>query len=173
MASTNNITDVEQANERYAADFGDKGSLPLPPGKKLIILTCMDARIDPAASLGIKEGDAHIIRNAGGRPQDAIRSIVISQRLLGTREVIVFHHTDCGMLTFKQDEATALIAKALPSGPAQVVLQGIAFLPITEGLEQAVKDDVEYIKTNPLVLENTPVSGYIYRVEDGKIVRIV
>src|SRR5688572_2410105 len=96
------IDEALQANARYVARF-DKGALPMPPGKRLSVVTCMDARIDPAKALGLQEGDAHVIRNAGGRIADAIRSLVISQALLGTEEVAVIHHTDCGMLTFTDD----------------------------------------------------------------------
>ncbi len=90
------------ANERYAAQFS-KGHLPMPPARKVAVVVCMDARIDPARALGLEEGDAHVIRNAGGRAEDAIRSLAISQELLGTREIVVIHHTDCGMLTFTND----------------------------------------------------------------------
>ena len=100
QAMTRVLNEVLAANETYAGDFGDKGKLPLPPGRRFAILTCMDARLDPAKFAGLKEGDAHVIRNAGGRASDdAIRSLVISYKLLGTREFFVVHHTDCGMLT--------------------------------------------------------------------------
>ncbi|KAJ5702149.1 hypothetical protein N7488_009697 [Penicillium malachiteum] len=95
--------EVETANEKYAASF-TKGDLPLPPARKVAIVACMDAGLDPARALGLEEGDAHITRNAGGRVSDALRSIVISQQLLGTREIIIVHHTDCGMLTFTDDD---------------------------------------------------------------------
>src|SRR6185436_20894105 len=93
------IDELLAASERYARGF-DRGDLPLPPARRVAILTCMDARILPSKALGLQEGDAHVIRNAGGRARDALRSIIISQRLLGTRELAVIHHTDCGMLTF-------------------------------------------------------------------------
>src|SRR5947209_16192652 len=93
------IDEVTAANESYASGFA-KGNLPMPPARKVAVVTCMDARLDPARFLGLEEGDAHVIRNAGGRAADAIRSLVISQQLLGTREIVVIHHTDCGMLTF-------------------------------------------------------------------------
>src|SRR4051794_4264833 len=91
------------ANQNYAASFS-KGDLPMPPARKVAVLTCMDARIDPAKALGLDEGDAHVIRNAGGRASEALRSLAISQELLGTREIVVIHHTDCGMLTFSNDD---------------------------------------------------------------------
>src|SRR5882762_3642936 len=96
------IDEFQQANSKYAADF-QKGDLPLPPARKVAAVVCMDARIDPARALGLEEGDAHVIRNAGGRIADSLRSLAISQQLLGTEEVAIVHHTDCGMLTFSDD----------------------------------------------------------------------
>src|SRR3989304_4629330 len=99
------LEDVLAANTAYASDFGDKAQLPMPPGRRFAILTCMDARLDPAKFAGLSEGDAHVIRNAGGRASDdAIRSLIISHKLLGTHEFIVVHHTDCGMLTFTHEQ---------------------------------------------------------------------
>src|SRR6187200_1464768 len=97
------VPEFLKANEAYVAQF-TKGDLPMPPGRKAAVVVCMDARIDPAKALGLEEGDAHVIRNAGGRAEDAIRSLAISQELLGTREIVVIHHTDCGMLTFSNDD---------------------------------------------------------------------
>src|SRR4026208_1053743 len=97
------LDEVRAANEAHAAGF-TKGDLPMPPGRKLAVVGCMDARIDPAKALGLEEGDAHVIRNAGGRAEDAIRSLALSQELLGTREIVVINHTDCGMLTFSNDD---------------------------------------------------------------------
>ncbi|KZP32281.1 carbonic anhydrase [Athelia psychrophila] len=153
--------------------FGDKGKLVLPPAKQLTIVTCMDARIDPAASLGIPEGDAHIIRNAGGSAKDALRSIVISQRLLGTREVAVFHHTNCGMLTFSTDQLRGIVKDAAP-GDAAVAKQvdEIEFLEFSD-IHAAVKSDVEFLKASPLVLKETEITGWTYDVETGKIERVV
>jgi len=162
--------DFEAANEKYVADFGQKGSLPLPPAKKLTIVTCMDARIDPAASLGIKEGDAHVIRNAGGASKEALRSIIISQQLLGTREIAVFHHTDCGMLTFSNSDIKSLLKEKYPAAADEV--EGIDFLPFGN-LEGSVKEDVEYLKQHPLVLKETKITGWIYEVETGKSKQIV
>src|ERR1700741_4426163 len=106
--------EVLAANAKYAENFGDKGNLPLPPGRHFAILTCMDARLDPAKYAGLSEGDAHVIRNAGGRASDdAIRSLVISYKLLGTREWFVIHHTDCGMLLFTNDDIASLLASSL------------------------------------------------------------
>jgi carbonic anhydrase len=154
-----------QADARYAATF-TKGDLPMPPARKVAVVTCMDARLDPAKFLGLEEGDAHIIRNAGGRAADAIRSLVISQQLLGTREVVVIHHTDCGMLTFTDEQLHQKLHDELH------VHADIPFLPFTD-LEQSVRDDVAAIKTSPLLLPNVPVRGFIYDVHDGRLREVV
>jgi len=159
-------------NEEYTAVFGSKGSLPLPPAKKLAIVSCMDARINVYAELGISEGDSHIIRNAGGSAKDALRSLIISQRLLGTREIAVFHHTDCGMLTFKSHELRELVKKSDPGNKALETVDSIDFLEFPE-LEQSVKDDVQFLKDNPLILPETIVTGWVYDVRTGKIKQIV
>ncbi|KAK6456487.1 putative carbonic anhydrase [Scheffersomyces xylosifermentans] len=156
--------EFEEANTKYVAKF-DKGSLALPPARKVAVVVCMDARIDPAAALGLTEGDAHVIRNAGGRASDALRSVIISQRLLGTREIVVIHHTDCGMLTFSDAELRDIVKK--DTGES---VDHIAFLPFSD-LEQSVKDDVHFFENSPLVL-NVPVSGYIYDVKSGKIKKV-
>lgn len=158
-------TEFEQANRAYAATF-DKGSLPLPPSRKVAILACMDARLDVARALGLEEGDAHVIRNAGGRAQDALRSIVISQQLLGTREVVVVHHTDCGMLTF--DDAGLQRKLEVELGVRDT--RQLQFYPFGD-LEQSVREDVELIRSSPLTLE-VPVTGYIYDVKTGTISRV-
>src|SRR3712207_4124918 len=137
------VADIRSANERYAARF-DKGDLPIPPGRKLAVVACMDARLDPAKALGLEEGDAHVIRNAGGRAADALRSLIISQQLLGTEEVIVVHHTDCGMLTFDNATLHGICQERLGADAS-----GIDFLPFGE-LEQSVRDDVELIRNSPL-----------------------
>jgi len=162
-----------QANDQYVANFGNKGSLPLPPAKQLTVVTCMDARLDPAAHLGIKEGDAHVIRNAGGSAKEALRSIIISQRLLGTREVAVFHHTGCGMLTFTTNDLRGIVKKAEP-GNAAVASQvdAIDFLEFGH-LEDSVKSDVKFLQENPLVLKETKITGWVYEVETGKVKQIV
>src|SRR5262249_22596321 len=133
-----------QADAQYAATF-TKGDLPMPPARKLAVVTCMDARLDPAKFLGLVEGDAHVIRNAGGRAADAIRSLVISQQLLGTREIAVIHHTDCGMLTFTDAQLHQKLHDELH------VHADIPFLPFTD-LEQSVRDDVAAIRDSPLLL---------------------
>ncbi|KAH8430974.1 beta-class carbonic anhydrase [Aspergillus melleus] len=156
--------EIESANAAYAASF-TKGDLQLPPKRKVAILTCMDARLDPAKALSLEEGDAHVIRNAGGRASDALRSIIISQQLLGTREIIVIHHTDCGMLTFSDGQLREQIRTQLNQDADH-----IAFLPFRD-LRQSVLDDVRIIKESPLVLD-VPVTGFVYEVESGRIVRV-
>lgn len=150
-----------QANARYAANFS-KGDLPTPPGRKVAVVTCMDARLDPAKFLGLAEGDAHVIRNAGGRAADAIRSLVISQQLLGTRAIAVIHHTDCGMLTFTDEQLHQKLHDELH------VHAEIPFYAFTD-LEQSVREDVETIRTSPLLLPDVSVRGYIYDVRSGKL----
>ena len=150
-----------QANQEYAAAF-DKGSLPMPPGRHVAVVTCMDARLDPAKFLGLHEGEAHVIRNAGGRAADAIRSLVISQQLLGTREVVVIHHTDCGMLTFTDDQLRQKLRDDLGAQTTD------AFLSFSD-LEQSVRDDVAAIRTAPLLLKDVPVRGFIYDVRTGRL----
>src|SRR5439155_7412656 len=135
-----------QANQRFAATFS-KGDLPRSPSRKVAVLACMDARFDPARALGIEEGDANVIRNAGGRAADAIRSLVISQQLLGTREIMVIHHTDCGMLTFTDEQLRQKLRDEL------AVTSEHEFLPFGN-LEQSVRDDVEIIRARPLPLKD-------------------
>jgi carbonic anhydrase len=164
--------DWVEHNTKYVAAFGEKKDLPLPPAKKLAIVSCMDARINVYAELGINEGDAHIIRNAGGSAKDALRSLIISQRLLGTRQIAVFHHTDCGMLTFTSSQLRSIVKDSDPGNKALEAVDNIDFLEFPE-LEQSVKDDVEYLQTNPLLLPETTVSGWIYDVSSGKIRQVV
>ncbi|KAL4871459.1 hypothetical protein BDV12DRAFT_206576 [Aspergillus spectabilis] len=156
--------EFETANANYAASF-TKGDLALPPARKVAVIACMDARLDTARALGLEEGDAHVIRNAGGRATDALRSIVISQQLLGTREVVIVHHTDCGMLTFTDDVIRSKIKEDLSQNADH-----IAFLPFGD-LEQSVRDDIKLLQESPLVLD-VPITGYVYEVESGKIVKV-
>ncbi|KAJ4153121.1 hypothetical protein LMH87_009625 [Akanthomyces muscarius] len=156
--------EFEAANKQYAAQF-NKGDLPLPPGRKVLVVTCMDARIDPARALGLSEGDAHVIRNAGGRASDALRSVIISQQLLGTREIILIHHTDCGMLTFSDEVLRSKIRTELKENADH-----LAFLPFGD-LRQSVADDVALLQKSGLVLD-VPVSGYIYDVKTGAITKV-
>ncbi|RBR11627.1 uncharacterized protein FIESC28_08910 [Fusarium coffeatum] len=161
MYSLSITPEYEAANEQYAEDF-DKGDLALPPSRKVAIIACMDARLDPAQILGIELGSAHVIRNAGGRAADALRSIIISQQLLGTREIVIIHHTDCGMLTFSDVDLKTKVRKDLDED-----VDHMAFLPFSD-LEQSVRDDIKFLRKSPLVLDG-PITGYIYDVKTGKI----
>jgi len=177
--------EVLEANKNYTENFGEKGSLPLPPGRRFAILTCMDARLDPAKYAGLSEGDAHVIRNAGGRASDdAIRSLVISHKLLGTAEWFVVHHTNCGMELFTDDIIRDLLSKSLftasidKNGWKNVKEEGgsneakhISFLTISNQ-SQSVLDDVKRIKNHPLVPSYIPVYGYIYDVKTGKLIEV-
>src|SRR5947209_14504929 len=157
------VADLVSNNERFAAGF-DKGDLPMPPGKQVAIVTCMDARLHPETFLGLDIGDAHVIRNAGGRASDdAIRSLIISTHLLGTREFAVIHHTDCGMLTFTNDD---MVQKLGDEASA------IDFLPFAD-LEASVEEDVDRIRQHPLVPDDISVAGYIYDVKTGKLQEVV
>lgn len=155
--------EFKEANERYAASF-DKGDLPIPPARQVAVVTCMDARLQPEEFLGLEAGDAHVIRNAGGRvSEDAIRSLVISERLLGTGEIVVIHHTDCGMLTFQNEDLTAKIKEDLG-----VDTTGRDFLPFPD-LEQSVRDDVETLRRSELIPDDIQISGAIYDVKSGEM----
>jgi len=155
-----------QANETFAASF-TRGDLPMPPARKVAVVACMDARLHPEKALGIDIGDAHVIRNAGGRAEDAIRSLVISQRLLGTQEIVVLHHTDCGMLTFTNEQLAAKVRDDLG-----VDVAGRDFSPFTD-LEQSVRDDVAILRASPLIPDDIPISGAIYDVRTGKVHEVV
>lgn len=179
------VKEVLSANEAYAASFGAKAQLPLPPGRRFAVLTCMDARLDPAKFAGLSEGDAHVIRNAGGRASDdAIRSLVISYKLLGTREWFVIHHADCGMEYFTDATMRDLLAKSLETaelgaqgfkdvgkGPGSTEGQFVDWLTIADRA-QAVVDDVVRIRQHPLVPKAIPVYGYVYDVKSGQLVEI-
>lgn len=179
------LDEVLRANKKYSDNFGEKGNLPIPPGRKFAILTCMDARLDPAKFAGLAEGDAHVIRNAGGRvSEDSIRSLIISHKLLGTQEWFVIHHSDCGMLTFTNDIIYNLLSESLESaaldenGWYNPIKEGgseagqyINFLPFSN-LEKSVVDDVRRIREHPLVPSNIPIYGYIYDVKTGKLIEV-
>ena len=157
------LDDLLAANEGYAAGFA-KGDLPMPPGRQVAVLTCMDARMDPAKFLGLEEGDAHVIRNAGGRAsEDAIRSLTISHKLLGTREFVVIHHTHCGMETFTNEELREQLDRDLGADASTV-----EFLPFTD-LDESVREDVETIRSSPFIPSDIPVSGYVYDVSSGRL----
>jgi len=154
--------DLLRNNEAYAASF-DKGDLPLPPAKKLVVLACMDARLNPYGALGLKEGDAHVIRNAGGVvTDDEIRSLAISQRLLGTEEIILVHHTDCGMLTFTDDQFKRQIQDEVGIKPAW---SAEAFADLDEDVRQSIAR----IKASPFIPRKDSVRGFVYDVSNGRL----
>jgi carbonic anhydrase len=157
------VTDEQlRQNDAYARSF-DKGNLPLPPAKHLAVLACMDARLDVHKILGLDEGDAHVIRNAGGvATDDAIRSLVISQRLLGTNEIILIHHTDCGMLTFKDDEVKRQIESEVGIRPAFA-------LEAFPDLEEDVRQSIARIQASPFIPNKSSVRGFVYDVRSGKL----
>jgi carbonic anhydrase len=177
--------EVLQANEQYAASFGSKGDLALPPARHFAILTCMDARLDPAKYAGLSEGDAHVIRNAGGRASDdAIRSLVISYKLLGTQEWFVIHHTNCGMEFFTDEVMRGLLAHSLDTaalgaagfedvgvGPGSSEAKYIDWLTIADNA-QSVAEDVARIRAHPLVPGRIPIYGYLYDVATGRLIEV-
>ena len=179
------IKEVLSANAEYVAEFGDKGNLPMPPGRNFAILTCMDARLDPAKYAGLAEGDAHVIRNAGGRAsEDAIRSLVISYKLLGTKEWFVIHHTNCGMETFNNDIMGDLLESSLKTssvdasgwhdsgdGPGTTEGKFIQWLTISDQA-QSVTEDVKRIRSSLMVPSEIPIYGYIYDCKTGKLIEV-
>ncbi|MFN8168529.1 MAG: carbonic anhydrase [Candidatus Nanopelagicales bacterium] len=179
------LPEVLSANEAYAAGFGDKGELALPPARRFAILTCMDARLDPAKYAGLAEGDAHVIRNAGGRASDdAIRSLVISYKLLGTQEWFVIHHSDCGMEFFTDDVIRGLLSSSLETaalgpdgfydvgeGPGHDEGKHISWLTIADQ-EASVVEDVSRIRNHPLVPDRIAIHGYVYDVRSGRLVEV-
>jgi carbonic anhydrase len=160
---TMSVTDELLANaESYAAPF-DKGDLPLPPGKRIAIVACMDARLNPYGLLGLQEGDAHVIRNAGGVvTDDEIRSLAISQRLLGTEEIMLIHHTDCGMLTFNDDEFRRSIQDDVGIKPEW------AAESFTD-LEEDVRQSIARIRASPFIPRKDATRGFVYEVETGRL----
>jgi carbonic anhydrase len=179
------LKEVISANEQYASNFGDKANLALPPARQFAILTCMDARLDPAKYAGLAEGDAHVIRNAGGRASDdAIRSLVISYKLLGTKEWFVIHHTDCGMELFTEEVMAGLLESSLETAtidasgwrdvgkkPGSTEGKYMKWLTISNR-EKSIVEDVQRIRAHPLVPKNIPVYGYLYDVKSGKLIEI-
>ncbi|PYM54819.1 MAG: carbonic anhydrase [Candidatus Rokuibacteriota bacterium] len=176
------LSEVLAANQAYAKNFGNKGQLPMPPARHFAILTCMDARLDPGKYAGLAEGDAHVIRNAGGRvSDDAIRSFVISHKLLGTNEWFVVHHTDCGMETFTDEIMRGLLSKSLDTanvdasgwhdvgkGPGSTEGDFIDWLTIKKQ-EESVVADVRRLRNHPLVPRDIPIYGYLYDVKTGRL----
>jgi carbonic anhydrase len=158
------VDEFLEANARYAVGFA-KGELPTRPVRKVAVVVCMDARIDPARVLGLQEGDAHVIRNAGGRAADAIRSLIISQHLLGTEEVVVIHHTDCGMVTFTDEELRSKLKADLGHET------DLEFLPVQD-LEAGLRADVASLKAEPLLV-SVSVHGLMYDVRTGRLQEVV
>ena len=157
------VTDeLLQNNDAYAASFG-KGDLPMPPGKKTAVLACMDARLNVYGILGLSEGECHVIRNAGGvATDDAVRSLVISQRLLGTEEIILIHHTDCGMLTFSDDDVKRQIQEDVGVKPAFA-------LEAFPDLDEDVRQSIGRIRASPFVPHTDQIRGFVYEVETGRL----
>jgi len=179
------VEEVAAANADYVAHFGDRGDLPMPPGRQFAILTCMDARLDPAKYAGLSEGDAHVIRNAGGRASDdAIRSLVISYKLLGTKEWFVIHHTDCGMETFNNEIMGDLLSGSLKTasvdesgwhdsndGGGTTDGKFIEWLTISDQ-GKSVLADVQRIRNSSMVPSDIPIYGYIYDCKTGSLVEL-
>ncbi|KAG0017385.1 hypothetical protein BGZ82_000767 [Podila clonocystis] len=159
------VEEIRAANQAYVNSW-TKGQLPLPPARKVAIVTCMDARILPASAFGLQEGDAHVIRNAGGRTPEALRSLVISEQLLGTDTIIVAQHTDCGMLTFENRDIHAVIHKNLGEDASH-----IDFLPFPQ-LEQNVRNDVQFLKTHPLIPKSVNIYGFVFDVATGRLISV-
>jgi carbonic anhydrase len=176
------LEEVISANTNYASTFGEKANLAMPPARHFAVLTCMDARLDPAKFAGLSEGDAHVIRNAGGRASDdAIRSLVISYKLLGTREWFVIHHTNCGMEFFSSELMADLLSRSLETaalgengfhdvgkGPGSNEGEFVDWLTIKDQAA-SVTTDVQRIRNHPLVPKSIPIYGYIYDVKTGKL----
>lgn len=161
------LNELLEANSRFAEGF-EKGHLPMPPASQIAVLVCMDARLHPERFLGLDLGEAHVIRNAGGRASDdAIRSLIISSKLLGTREFVVIHHTDCGMLTFTSEELQERLTHETGADAS-----GIEFLTFAD-LEQSVVDDVRRIEESPFIAGDIPVSGFVYDVRTGRLEKVV
>jgi carbonic anhydrase len=155
--------EIQAANERYAASF-TKGGLPMPPARRFAVVTCMDARLDPAKFLGLEEGDAHVIRNAGGLvSDDALRSLVISHWLLGTQEAFVIAHTDCGMLTFTNEQVRQRLADE-----AGADASAVDFLPFSD-VEESVRASVTRIRESPFLPDSFGASGFVYDVRAGRL----
>ncbi len=179
------LEEILKANAAYVDTFGEKGKLELPPARQFAILTCMDARLDPAKYAGLSEGDAHVIRNAGGRASDdAIRSLVISYKLLGTKEWFVIHHSNCGMEFFTDESMRGLLSKSLETaalgadgfydvgrGPGSEEGAFIDWLTIPDR-NKAVLDDVSRIRKHALVPKNIPIHGYVYDVTTGALIEV-
>jgi carbonic anhydrase len=180
-----NLERILEANVAYAKTFAEKANLPLPPGRNFAILTCMDARLDPAKFAGLCEGDAHVFRNAGGRvTDDAIRSLVVSYKLLGTKEWFVIHHTDCGMGYVTDEKIGQLLEMSLKTatldehgwhdvkdGSGKIEGKFINWFSITDSIKNLC-DDVQRLRSHPLVPSNIAIYGYLYDVKTGKLIEV-
>lgn len=159
------LQEVLEANRLYAGSFGAKTELPMPPGRRFAILTCMDARLDPAKFAGLAEGDAHVIRNAGGRASDdAIRSLIISNKLLGTTEWFVIHHTDCGMETFTNESMREKLK-------GEKSAEDIDWLTISDQAE-SIREDISRIRNHPLTPPEIQIYGYLFDVKSGNLIEV-
>ena len=157
------IDELVEANRHFADALGAVEAPALPPARGVAILTCMDARIVPARIFGLEEGDAHVIRNAGGLAREGLRSLIISQRLLGTNAIAVIHHTDCGMLTFENEDARSKVKEDLGADASD-----IDFMPFAD-LEQSVRDDVAFLGESPLIADDTDIRGFVYDVATRRL----
>jgi carbonic anhydrase len=179
------LNEVLAANVRYETGFGERSKLALPPARQFAILTCMDARLDPAKYAGLSEGDAHVIRNAGGRASDdAIRSLVISYKLLGTKEWFIIHHTDCGMALFTDEIIRGLLRNSLET--AQIDANGWKDVGAGPGSQEgdfvdwltfpdetsSVVTDVRRVRNHPLVPKTIPIYGFVYDVKTGRLIEV-
>jgi carbonic anhydrase len=159
------IDELIEANARYASGKPPGGDLQ-PPSRQLAVVTCMDARFFPSQVLGLGEGEAHVIRNAGGRTPEALRSLVLSQRLLGTNAIAVVQHTECGMLTFKNEDIYAKVKEDLGEDASD-----IDFMPFPD-LEQNVREDVEFLKKHPLIGDDSEIRGFVYDVKTRRLTEV-
>ncbi len=157
------IDELVEANRHFADALGTVEAPSLPPARGVAIVTCMDARIVPARIFGLEEGDAHVIRNAGGLAKEGLRSLIISQRLLGTTAIAVIHHTDCGMLTFENEDARAKVKEDLDADAGD-----IDFMPFGD-LEGSVRDDVAFLRESPLIADDTEIRGFVYDVASRRL----
>ncbi|KAG8860859.1 hypothetical protein FRB96_003593 [Tulasnella sp. 330] len=187
MASTTSwANEYAIRNKDYVANFAPRDQLSAFPAHKVAIVACMDSRIDPAASLGIKEGDAHVIRNAGGRAKDALRSLVVSQLFLQSTEIIVYHHTHCGMATFQDQEGREKLREAVADTPEAEalgpVIDSFAFMPLRSPpgvtdpiatVKQSIQEDVAYLRSCELLKHRNAISGWLYDVHTGAVSKVV
>ncbi|WRT70049.1 uncharacterized protein IL334_007043 [Kwoniella shivajii] len=176
-SSTSNTSvadELSSSNETYVTKRGAKlnlESIGPKPTKKVALICCMDARIDAFSAFGFKEGESHVIRNGGGRASDSIRSLVISQQQLGTDEIIIMHHTDCGFFTFTEDKFRQTLKSNGYPGPDVDLM---SFMPMSaDDIDESVKEDVEYLKNHALIKKDSKISGWVNDLKDGSVRRVV